>query len=75
MTLGWDGLKSKFSLIQEFISEYLVALLPFLAQYVTKFSPPGRGTLAVACNILNERLGPMGQLPIALTVLILPPMA
>ena len=60
---------------QEDISEYLVVLLPFLAQYVTKASPPGRGTLAVACRILNDRLGPIGQFPMAFTVLILPPMA
>ena len=74
MTPGWGGLKSE-NPSQDLISEYLVVLLPFFAQYVTRSSPPGRGTLAVAWSTLNDRLGPIGQFPIALTVLILPPIA
>ena len=65
----------KIKVFHEFISEYRVNLLPFLAQYVTSDSPPGLGTLAIALSILNERLGPIGQFPTALTERILPPIA
>ena len=58
----------------EEISEYLVVCFPSLPSRSPK-PPPGRGTLAVACRILKDRLGPIGQFPTAFTVLILPPIA